>query len=107
MPRKTNNTPSTPSAPKLDIATVKADFVAALTGHCSAKEKLQAAFDAAKSLIPDLKTLRDTLKDWAVKHALTEFRLEVYANNTSAIKAYEKAGFKSDILEMRMNISGH
>jgi len=51
--------------------------------------------------------IMDALKDWAVKHALTEFRLEVYANNTSAIKAYEKAGFKSDILEMRMNISGH
>ena len=49
--------------------------------------------------------IMDALKHWAARHAITEFRLEVYADNTSAIKAYEKVGFKPDMLQMRMSIS--
>jgi RimJ/RimL family protein N-acetyltransferase len=44
----------------------------------------------------------DALLDWAKTHDLTEIRLEVYSENLSAIKAYEKAGFKPLVLEMRM-----
>lgn len=42
------------------------------------------------------------LSDWAEKRGLYELRLTVYDENLSAIKAYEKAGFKKHIVEMRM-----
>jgi len=45
----------------------------------------------------------NALKDWAVSKGLTEIRLEVYNENTAAIRAYEKAGFTRYILEMRMS----
>lgn len=46
----------------------------------------------------------DALLDWAKERNLTEVRLEVYSENASAIRAYEKAGFKSLLLEMRIEI---
>ncbi len=46
----------------------------------------------------------DALIDWAGKRGLTEFRLEVFIENLGAIKAYEKAGFKPLLLEMRKEI---
>jgi ribosomal protein S18 acetylase RimI-like enzyme len=44
----------------------------------------------------------DALLNWAKERGLTEIRLEVFSENQPAIKAYEKAGFKSLMLEMRM-----
>jgi|ERR1044072_19867 ribosomal protein S18 acetylase RimI-like enzyme len=44
----------------------------------------------------------DALLNWAKEQGLAEVRLEVFSENLSAIKAYEKAGFKSLMLEMRM-----
>ncbi len=44
----------------------------------------------------------DTLKEWAVQQSLYEIRLTVYQDNLPAIAAYEKAGFKKHIVEMRM-----
>lgn len=41
------------------------------------------------------------LKDWAVDQGLFEMRLTVYPGNQPAIRAYEKAGFDSHLLEMR------
>jgi ribosomal protein S18 acetylase RimI-like enzyme len=35
---------------------------------------------------------------------VTELRLEVYAGNAAAIRAYEKAGFSQLIAEMRMSL---
>ena len=35
---------------------------------------------------------------------VTELRLDVYINNIAAIKAYEKAGFTSHMIEMRMSL---
>ena len=46
----------------------------------------------------------DALLDWAKERNLTEIRLEVFTENSSAIKAYQKAGFESLLLEMRMKI---
>ena len=43
------------------------------------------------------------LMEWAEKKGLTEVRLTVYSDNLSAIKAYEKAGFKCHITEMRIS----
>ena len=44
------------------------------------------------------------LIDWDKSQNLTEARLEVYDENTIAKKAYLKAGFKPDLLEMRLEI---
>ena len=44
------------------------------------------------------------LKSWAGSRGLTELRLDVYANNETAISAYEKAGFTPYLLHMRMEI---
>ncbi|MBS1503337.1 MAG: GNAT family N-acetyltransferase, partial [Bacteroidetes bacterium] len=37
--------------------------------------------------------IMEVLQHWALSRNITEFRLEVYHNNPSAIRAYEKAGF--------------
>lgn len=50
------------------------------------------------------KKIMDVLKDWASSQNITEFRLEVYYENVSAIKAYEKVGFSKHFLEMRYNL---
>jgi len=50
------------------------------------------------------KKIMDALKNWAVLQNISEFRLEVYYDNASAINAYEKFGFSKHILEMRFNL---
>ena len=47
----------------------------------------------------------DYLLDWGKRKGYNEFQLDVYAQNDSAIKAYNKAGFSFDTLTMRMNLS--
>lgn len=44
------------------------------------------------------------LVDWAKTQNLSEVRLEVYDKNTTAKNAYLKAGFKPNLLEMRLEI---
>lgn len=46
----------------------------------------------------------EVLKQWALQREIKEMRLEVYANNTAALKAYEKVGFAAHMLTMRMNL---
>ena len=41
---------------------------------------------------------------WAKSQNLTEVRLEVYDENTIAKNSYLKAGFKPNLLEMRLEI---
>ncbi|RDY58192.1 GNAT family N-acetyltransferase [Flagellimonas nanhaiensis] len=43
------------------------------------------------------------LKQWASENGFTEVRLTVYSDNIPAIKAYEKVGFKSHLIEMRLD----
>ena len=50
------------------------------------------------------KKIMDTLKTWVASQNITELRLEVYYDNASAIKAYEKFGFRNHMLEMRFNL---
>ena len=50
------------------------------------------------------KIIMDVLKDWARLQNITEFRLDVYYENSPAIKAYEKVGFRKYFLEMRYNL---
>lgn len=44
------------------------------------------------------------LKEWITGKNLTEIRLVVYDENILAKNAYQKAGFKAHVLEMRMEI---
>ena len=46
----------------------------------------------------------EELKNWAKSRGLSEIRLNVYDENTRAVKSYEKAGFKKILVEMRMQI---
>jgi GNAT superfamily N-acetyltransferase len=39
---------------------------------------------------------------WAHTRNITEIRLDVYDDNIQAIKAYEKAGFKKHLINMRL-----
>lgn len=44
----------------------------------------------------------EALKEWSYSRGLKEIRLTVYDENIGAIRAYEKAGFKKHIIEMRL-----
>ncbi len=46
----------------------------------------------------------EALKQWVISMGVTEMRLEVYNENLPAIKAYEKAGFIPNLLEMRIGL---
>lgn len=48
------------------------------------------------------KLILDELVSWAKSKDISEIRLDVYAENESAVKAYEKAGFESLLVTMRM-----
>ena len=43
----------------------------------------------------------DELTRWSLSKGIAELRLEVYVENLAAIKAYEKAGFKQLMVQMR------
>jgi GNAT superfamily N-acetyltransferase len=49
------------------------------------------------------KLIIEFLKSWAIANHIYEFRLDVYFENASAIKAYEKIGFSRHMIEMRMS----
>lgn len=49
----------------------------------------------------------DALTKWALEKNITELRLDLYFNNSAAIKAYEKAGFVKHMIVMRKGISGN
>lgn len=51
------------------------------------------------------KMILDSLKGWCTERKITEMRLEVYAENVAAVKAYEKAGFKILLTWMRMGLN--
>jgi RimJ/RimL family protein N-acetyltransferase len=51
------------------------------------------------------KLIIDALKEWSRQRGIMEIRLEVYAANTAALKAYEKVGFAGHMLTMRMNLN--
>ncbi|MDC8003895.1 GNAT family N-acetyltransferase [Aureisphaera galaxeae] len=48
--------------------------------------------------------LMDKMLLWAKEKNLTEVRLEVYNDNAPAIRAYEKAGFRKHMIEMRLDV---
>ena len=46
----------------------------------------------------------DSLKNWAKEKNLKELRLDVYDNNSKALKSYERFGFEKSLVNMRMDI---
>jgi ribosomal protein S18 acetylase RimI-like enzyme len=52
------------------------------------------------------KKILDELEAWSLSRGVTEMRLEVYAENTAAIRAYEKSGYSGLVLEMRKKLMG-
>lgn len=49
-------------------------------------------------------TIIEALKEWCLSQKITELRLDVYNDNPSAIRAYEKVGFKKHLLNMRVEL---
>lgn len=49
------------------------------------------------------KDIIDMLVSWSKKQGVSDFYLDVYAQNTAAIRAYEKCGFKPCLLEMALH----
>jgi ribosomal protein S18 acetylase RimI-like enzyme len=45
------------------------------------------------------------LLKWCKERKIFEIRLDVYEDNLTAIKAYEKVGFKKHMINMRLNIN--
>ena len=50
------------------------------------------------------KLILDALFKWCKERKVFEIRLDVYDVNTAAVNAYSKAGFKKNMVNMRMNI---
>ncbi|AUP80159.1 GNAT family N-acetyltransferase [Flavivirga eckloniae] len=50
------------------------------------------------------KMIVDALLKWCKARHVFEIRLDVYNDNIPAIKAYEKAGFKKHMINMRLDI---
>ncbi|SIN65474.1 GNAT family N-acetyltransferase [Chitinophaga niabensis] len=48
--------------------------------------------------------LIEGLKTWVKSKGVKEVRLEVYTENNAAVRAYEKAGFKQILTEMRYEL---
>jgi len=50
------------------------------------------------------KLIMDALLKWCKARNISEIRLDVYEDNPSAIRAYEKVGLKKHLITMRMNL---
>ena len=50
------------------------------------------------------KLIMNALFEWSQSKNINEMRLDVYYENTPAIKAYEKAGFVKHMVEMRLGL---
>lgn len=50
------------------------------------------------------KRIMNKLIEWGKKSGHHIFKLDVYSNNSSAINAYQKAGFKGEELNMILNL---
>ena len=51
------------------------------------------------------KLIVDALFTWCRTKNINEVRLDVYDSNPSAIRAYEKAGFKKHMINMRLDLN--
>jgi GNAT superfamily N-acetyltransferase len=49
------------------------------------------------------KLVIQSLIKWGKEKDMQDFYLEAYADNSSALKAYEKLGFKASLVEMKLS----
>lgn len=52
------------------------------------------------------KAILQDLVAWGQQQGVADFYLDVYVENNSAVRAYEKFGFRGSLLEMKLNL-GH
>jgi GNAT superfamily N-acetyltransferase len=52
------------------------------------------------------KMILHALEAWAASQRVLVLQLEVYFQNAPAIRAYEKAGFTANLIEMRKTLNG-
>ena len=50
------------------------------------------------------KLILDALKNWSKSKGIYAISLDVFEQNQSAVRAYEKAGFSKSLIEMRMQL---
>jgi len=50
------------------------------------------------------KLVIDALTKWAISQNMTELLLDVYDENTPAVRAYEKVGFAKHLVQMRKGV---
>ena len=50
------------------------------------------------------KLITDALLHWCKEQGVYEIRLDVYDTNPAALRAYEKAGFKNNLINMRLDL---
>jgi ribosomal protein S18 acetylase RimI-like enzyme len=50
------------------------------------------------------KLVIEALTKWAISQNMTELRLDVYDENTPAVRAYEKVGFAKHLVQMRKGV---
>lgn len=50
------------------------------------------------------KLVLQDLIGWGQQRGVTDFYLDVYAENDSAVRAYEKIGFRGSLLEMKLSL---
>ncbi|AMR33834.1 acetyltransferase [Mucilaginibacter sp. PAMC 26640] len=48
--------------------------------------------------------IMNALREWVLSNGITELQLEVYYENSPAVKAYEKVGFSKSMIKMRMGL---
>jgi GNAT superfamily N-acetyltransferase len=51
------------------------------------------------------KMIIESLISWSKDRGVYDFYLEVYVGNRAAIRAHEKVGFTSELVEMKLNLS--
>jgi len=51
------------------------------------------------------KLITDALLQWCKERKVYEIRLDVYDTNPAALRAYEKAGFTKNLINMRLDIT--
>ncbi|PWK77181.1 ribosomal protein S18 acetylase RimI-like enzyme [Mucilaginibacter oryzae] len=104
-------------APDVELLVAEIDCDVAGSGYARIKENSKTYHDFERYaylgfmyVLPRFRGLGvnlaiiQQLKQWVLEQGLNEIKLEVYNDNTGAIKAYEKAGFKKRMIEMRMRL---
>ena len=85
------------------------------TGHASIKDSLEYLTHEQHACLglmyvdPEfrgrgiIQSIIADLMQWARTMGVSDFYLDVYAGNQSAVKAYEKFGFEPNLIEMKMH----